>query len=130
MKGVLKRYVDVAFTAGVIRDFEVPQSWYREYLEGRGISHKILFGERNFNILESATARQRCIPKEDDLPKSFKELFTKGNSAGDFLTDVILQDVVNGYYKLRNWGRNGTTEDKLNQLNIKEFVDFIKKEET
>jgi len=45
MYGVFGRYVDVDLAAGSVRDYEIPDVWYKRYLGGRGIGLRILLEE-------------------------------------------------------------------------------------
>ncbi|MBN2016077.1 aldehyde ferredoxin oxidoreductase family protein, partial [Candidatus Dojkabacteria bacterium] len=93
-----------------------------------GVPEMLLIGERNFNMLKLAAAQQGYTRKDDDLPERLKEALPRGNSAGDPIPDDILQSVIDEYYMLRGWDEYGPTDQKLAQLDMKEFVGFIKRE--
>lgn len=50
MKGVFGKYLDVDLTSGTIKDYEIPENWYRKFLGGRGIGMRILLEELEPNI--------------------------------------------------------------------------------
>jgi len=94
-----------------------------------GVVEMLLIGERNFNMLKLAAAQQGYTRKDDDLPKRLKEaLPTRDNSAGESISDDALQSAIDEYYRLRGWDKYGPTDEKLVQLDMKEFVGFIKRE--
>jgi aldehyde:ferredoxin oxidoreductase len=93
-----------------------------------GVSEMLLIGERNFNMLKLAAAQQGYTRKDDDLPERLKEALPRGNSAGDPIPDDILQKAIDEYYMLRGWDQYAPTDEKLAQLDMKEFVGFIKRE--
>jgi len=45
MKGYFGRYLDVSLTDGRVSDYAIPDSWYEQFLGGRGIGARILLEE-------------------------------------------------------------------------------------
>jgi len=78
-------------------------------------------------LLKLAAAQQGYTRKNDDLPRRLKEALPRGNSANEPILDDVLQSVIDEYYKLRSWDGYGPTDEKLAQLDMKEFVGFIKR---
>ena len=93
-----------------------------------GVVEMLLIGERNFNLLKIAAAQQGYTRNDDDLPKRLKEALPRGNSTGESIPDDVLQSAIDEYYILRGWDKYGPTDEKLAQLDMKEFVGFIKRE--
>ena len=94
-----------------------------------GVVEMLLIGERNFNMLKLAATQQGYTRKDDDLPKRFKEALPRGNSARDPISNDVLQRAIDEYYTLRGWDNYGPTDQKLAQLDMKEFVGFIKRKD-
>jgi aldehyde:ferredoxin oxidoreductase len=94
-----------------------------------GVVEMLLIGERNFNLLKLAAAQQGYTRNDDDLPKRLKEALPRGNSAGESIPDDVLQSAIDEYYMLRDWDKYGPTDEKLAQLDMKEFVGFTKRED-
>jgi aldehyde:ferredoxin oxidoreductase len=47
MKGNFGKYVYVDLSKNEIKDYPIPEEWYRKYLGGRGIAARILLKELN-----------------------------------------------------------------------------------
>jgi aldehyde:ferredoxin oxidoreductase len=87
-----------------------------------GVSGMLLIGERNFAMLKIAAAQQGYTRSNDDLPQRLKEPLPRGNSAGAPIPDDVLQKAIDEYYHLRGWDEIGPTDEKLVQLDMKEFI--------
>jgi len=48
--GVYGRYLDVDLTGAKVADFEIPDSWTRKHLGGRGIVHRIMLQELSVGV--------------------------------------------------------------------------------
>jgi len=92
-----------------------------------GVCEMLLIGERNFNLLKLAAARDGYTRENDDLPKRFKEPLPRGNSAGEEISDDVLQELIDKYYQLRGWDDYGPTDETLKRLGMDEFIGFIKR---
>lgn len=92
-----------------------------------GVCEMLLIGERNFNMLKIAAAKEGYTRKDDDLPQRLKEPLPRGNSANEPIPDEVLQRVIDEYYELRGWDEYGPRDEKLKQLNMEEFMGFVKR---
>ncbi len=94
-----------------------------------GVCEMLLIGERNYDMLKIAAAQQGYTRKDDDLPQRFKGPLPRGGSANESIPDAALQESIDRYYELRGFDNYGPTDEKLKQLNMKEFIGFIKRED-
>ena len=92
-----------------------------------GVCEMLLIGERNFNMLKIGVAQSGYMRHDDALPQRFKDPLLRGNSSGESISNEMLRKSIDEYYKLRGWDDYGPTDDKLAQLDMKEFVGFIKR---
>ena len=92
-----------------------------------GVAEMLLIGERNFNMLKLAAAQTGYTRKDDDLPARLKKPLPRGNSAHESIPDDVLQGAIDEYYMLRDWDDYGPTDEKLAQLNMREFIGLIKR---
>jgi len=90
-----------------------------------GVSEMLLIGERNFTLLKIAAAKDGYTRSDDGLPKRLKEPLPRGNSAGHPIPDEVLLQAIDEYYQLRGWDDVGPTDEKLIQLDMKEFIESL-----
>jgi aldehyde:ferredoxin oxidoreductase len=90
-----------------------------------GVCEMLAIGERNYNLLKIAAARQGYTRNDDDLPPRLKEPLPHGNSANDPIPTEVLQKVIDEYYRFRGWDEYGPTDEKLKSLNMEEFLGFV-----
>ena len=94
-----------------------------------GVMEMLLIGERNFTMLKIAATQQGYRRSNDNLPYRLKKALSRGNSANEPILDDMLQRAIDEYYQLRGWDEIGPTDEKLAQLDMKEFIDVVKQED-
>jgi aldehyde:ferredoxin oxidoreductase len=52
----------------------------------------------------------------------------RGASADRPIPQKVLQKAIDEYYRLRGWDSYGPTDERLAQLDMEEFVGFIKRD--
>ncbi len=102
----------------------------REMLEtvtGRELDEKemLRIGERNFILLRLLGAREGYTSEDDRLPKRFSQPLPEGGSEGEAITEEDLQKMMEEYYELRGYDHHGPTEEKLQELGLEDFADFV-----
>ena len=85
------------------------------------INDLLTIGERVYNLERLFNIREGFSRKDDILPKRFLETPLKdGPSKGKV---VPLDDLINEYYKVRNWDENGNpTDNLLEKLSLKRLM--------
>jgi len=92
-----------------------------------GVTEMLLIGERNYNLLKLAAAQQGYSRVDDGLPDRLKQPLQRGASANRPIPEKTLQKAIDEYYKLRGWDIYGPTDEILSQLDMSEFIGFIKR---
>jgi aldehyde:ferredoxin oxidoreductase len=86
------------------------------------IKEMIEVGERGYNIERAFNIREGLTRDDDDIPSRFEEPLLEGNSAGGTFTRKDLNRMLDEYYSLREWDKQGIpTRKKLKKLDL-EFV--------
>lgn len=121
----------VGFDAAMCSGYN-PYPHFREALYAAtgleiGVPEMLLIGERNFNMLKLAAARQGYTRNDDDLPARLREPLPRGNSAHEAIPEDVLQGAIDEYYKLRGWDDYGPTDEKLAQLDMRRFIGLIER---
>jgi aldehyde:ferredoxin oxidoreductase len=93
-----------------------------------GVKEMLLIGERNFNMLKLDAASAGRMRSDDGLPTRLTQPLARGNSAGKPIPEEVLQQAIDDYYSVRGWDNLGPTDDKLIQLEMKEFIGHIQRE--
>jgi len=77
-------------------------------------------GERIWNITRLFNVREGVTRKDDDLPvRLMEEPLPDGVARGQVITEKMLDDMLNEYYALRGWDKNGIpTKEKLKELGL------------
>ncbi len=85
------------------------------------INDLLTIGERIYNLERLFNIREGFSRKDDNLPKRFLETPLKdGPSKGKV---VPLNDLIDEYYKVRNWDENGIpTDNLLEKLSLKRLM--------
>ncbi len=85
------------------------------------INDLLIIGERIYNLERLFNIREGFSRKDDNLPKRFLETPLKdGPSKGKV---VPLNDLIDEYYKVRNWDENGIpTDNLLEKLSLKRLM--------
>jgi aldehyde:ferredoxin oxidoreductase len=85
------------------------------------INDLLTIGERIYNLERLFNIREGFSRKDDILPKRFLETpLQDGPSKGKV---VPLNDLIDEYYKVRNWDENGNpTDNLLEQLSLKRLM--------
>jgi len=86
-------------------------------------------GERISNIARLFNIREGFTRKDDHLP--VKVMTTpipdEGVAKGSYITQEELDQLLDDYYKVRGWSKNGIpTIEKLQELGLEEYVDIVK----
>jgi len=77
-------------------------------------------GERIWNLTRLFNVREGLTRKDDDLPARFmEEPLPDGVAKGQVITEKMLREMLDEYYTLRGWNRNGIpTKEKLKELGL------------
>jgi aldehyde:ferredoxin oxidoreductase len=79
-------------------------------------------GERAFNLCRAFNIREGFSRKDDTLPERLMEPLPDGPYKGQRITYEELQLMLDNYYAIRGWDRNGIpTPMKLGELGL----DFV-----
>ena len=77
-------------------------------------------GERIFNLGRLFNVREGVDRTQDVLPRRFSERLQEGGSAGEAITKEDLEKMLNDYYDLRGWSKEGIPRDEtLSRLGLK-----------
>lgn len=106
---------------------DTPEADLVEYLENvtgvdfGGLEGLMKAGERIFNLDRMFNLKAGLTGKDDTLPRRFlEEPMPEGPKKGQV---VELDQMLPGYYKLRNWDENGVpTLEKLKELGLEKFA--------
>ena len=79
-------------------------------------------GERIYNVERMFNVREGMSRKDDTLPKRIYDVVPSGPTKGTcFLTQEDLNKILDEYYVLRGWDKNGIpTEEKIEELKLQE----------
>jgi len=85
-------------------------------------------GERIYTLERLLAVREGITRKDDTLPpRLLNEALPSGPSKGVRLRKEDLDQMLNEYYKLRGWNKNGVpTRAKLEELELKDIADDLK----
>lgn len=84
-----------------------------------GVEEMLKIGERNYLLLRLAAVRERYDRKDDDLTKRLKQPLSRGASSDEPIPDENLEKVLDDYYELRGYDKNGKPSNhKLEELGI------------
>ena len=77
-------------------------------------------GERIWNLTRLFNVREGITRKDDTLPPRFmEEPLPEGTTKGQVVTKEMLDEMLDEYYALRGWDKNGVpTEEKLKELGL------------
>ena len=77
-------------------------------------------GERIWNLTRLFNVREGITRKDDTLPPRFmEEPLLEGVTKGQVVTKEMLDEMLDEYYALRGWDKNGVpTEEKLKELGL------------
>jgi len=77
-------------------------------------------GERIWNLTRLFNVREGLTKKDDSLPARFMEEFLPdGVAKGHVITEKMLDEMLDKYYALRGWDKNGIpTKEKLKMLGL------------
>jgi len=79
-------------------------------------------GERIFNLGRLFNVREGADRSLDLLPSRFSEPVPEGGSAGETITKEDLERMLDEYYSLRGWTKDGVPkEESLIRLNLKDI---------
>jgi aldehyde:ferredoxin oxidoreductase len=89
----------------------------------------IKVGERTYNLKRAFNLRCGATRRDDTLPKRFlEEPLPDGGSKGEV---VYLEAMLNKYYELRGWDKNGIpTREKLEDLNLSDAASIVNQRRT
>jgi aldehyde:ferredoxin oxidoreductase len=82
-------------------------------------------GERIWNLTRLFNVREGVTRKADTLPARFmEEPLPDGVAKGQVVTKKLLDEMLDEYYALRGWNKNGVpTEEKLKELGL-QYLEF------
>ncbi len=72
-----------------------------------GMEEMLLAGERIFNLARMFNVREGVRRKDDSLPPRMAEPLPDGPSAGECISQADLDRMLDEYYALRGWDRDG-----------------------
>ncbi|MCK4585085.1 aldehyde ferredoxin oxidoreductase, partial [candidate division WOR-3 bacterium] len=80
-------------------------------------------GERIWNLTRLIAVREGVSRKDDTLPARFlEEPLPAGAAKGHFVSREELDTMLDEYYTLRGWDKNGIpTKEKLEELGLGEI---------
>jgi len=79
----------------------------------------VLIGERVFNLCRAFNVREGVGRKDDILPERLGETLKEGGSAGESFTKSDLDSLLDEYYSLRGWTKDGIpTRETLDKLGL------------
>jgi aldehyde:ferredoxin oxidoreductase len=97
---------------------------------GRGLSEEdlMLIGERIWNLVRVFNVREGFTRKDDTLPARIaKDPLISGPPKGKFLPKELFEKMLDEYYELRGWNKNGIpTVETLRRLGLADLVKDIK----
>jgi len=80
------------------------------------------YGERTWNAIRLFNWREGFRRIDDTLPPRFKEPLPSGPARGHKFTDQDLNRMLDDYYSLRGWSKEGKpTKGRLRQLGLKDM---------
>ena len=83
----------------------------------------MMVGERAHNLCRLLGVREGVSRKDDYLPKRFTEPIIDGQEKGKYISQNVMDLLLDEYYLLRGWDSNGIPkEEKLKALNLEELV--------
>lgn len=86
-------------------------------------------GERITNIARLFNVREGLARKDDHLPPKVMStpIPDEGVAKGSYVSQDELDQLLDDYYKVRGWSKNGIpTIDKLQELDLEEYTDIVK----
>ncbi len=83
--------------------------------------HLMTIGERISNLERSILVREGVSRDDDSLPPRMKEAIPNGPTAGHLISDGMLDQMLDEYYRLRGWNERGHPRpETLARLELKE----------
>jgi len=84
-------------------------------------------GDRIFHLLKAYAVREGFTRKDDDWPERFyKEPLPEGSLKGSLLSREQMDSIVDEYYELNGWDKNGIpTRRKLTELGLDYVADDL-----
>ena len=83
------------------------------------------YGERTWNVIKLYNWREGFRRKDDDLPPRFKEPLPSGPAKGHKFTDEDLNKMLDEYYTLRGWDKEGKpSRNKLLELELEDLAEL------
>lgn len=81
-------------------------------------------GERIWNLTRLFNLREGFTREDDKLPERMKKpLKGEGPAAGNSITEGEFQEMLDQYYDLRGWDRNGCpTSEKISELDLEQWA--------
>jgi len=88
----------------------------------------LMLGERIWNLEKAFNLREGLDRKHDTLPpRLMNEPIREGSSKGSVITREELDHMLDDYYAVRGWDKNGIpTRAKLEELELKDVADDLK----
>jgi len=81
------------------------------------------YGERTWNVIKLYNWREGFRRKDDNLPLRFKEPLPSGPAKGHKFIDEDLNKMLDEYYALRGWDKEGKpSRNKLLELGLEDLV--------
>ncbi len=85
--------------------------------------HLMEIGERISNLERMILVREGITRQDDRLPSRMREAVPNGPAAGHFISDSMLDEMLDEYYALRGWDTNGVpTPQTLERLGLLEML--------
>lgn len=85
--------------------------------------HLMEIGERISNLERMILVREGITRKDDRLPPRMKETVPNGPAAGHYISDAMLDEMLDEYYTLRGWDSHGVPKpETLERLGLMEML--------
>lgn len=83
------------------------------------LSEFVLIGERIFNLCPAFNIREGIRRNDHVLPERLGETLKEGGSAGESFTKEDLDSLLDEYYSLRGWTKDGVpNKETLHKLDL------------
>jgi aldehyde:ferredoxin oxidoreductase len=121
----VRGYIDSLGICTVVRSgygfTDKPHGQVLEYLTGYDFTPELMtIGERVYNLERLIINREGRFRKDDLIPERFRtEKMPEGQAKGRVVSDEIYNTMLDEYYEVRGWDREGRpTKERLQELNL------------
>ena len=122
-------YIDSLGICTVVRSgygfTDRPQGKVLECLTGYNFTPELMtIGERVYNLERLIINREGRFRKDDMIPERLRtEKMPEGQARGHVVSDEIYNTMLNEYYEVRGWDRDGRpTKERLQELSLDDLI--------